>query len=297
MPDGALWPKISMVTPSLNQGSFIEETIRSVLLQGYPNIEYIVVDGGSSDHTMDVLRKYGPFLTSWISEGDSGQSNAINKGLAMASGDIANWINSDDYLEKGGLHAIGVTAKRFPDHLLVGATNDFISRTGERHMLVPKKISLKDIIRFWQGWYNWVQPSIFFPRAAFEAAGCLDETLHYVMDLDLYCRLMVFCSVEYVDDPIASFRRHPASKTQAKYDEMMLELAKISLRHMTLPACYDSREHIEQVLRFMLQRAKRLFLEREFGCSARYLHFSMKVNLPGTFCTLASLISGKMQAG
>jgi len=98
MPDGRPWPKISIVTPNYNYGQFLEETIRSVLLQGYPNLEYIIIDGGSTDNSIEIIKKYEKWLAYWISEPDRGQSHAINKGLKMASGEWFNWINSDDLL-------------------------------------------------------------------------------------------------------------------------------------------------------------------------------------------------------
>lgn len=97
MPNGTEWPKISIVTPSLNQGQYIEETIRSVLLQGYPNLEYIVIDGDSSDESVEIIQKYDKWLTYWISELDKGQSHAINKGIYKCTGAIFTWLNSDDY--------------------------------------------------------------------------------------------------------------------------------------------------------------------------------------------------------
>src|SRR5262249_26474448 len=105
--DGTPWPRVSIVTPSYNQGQFIEETIRSVLLQGYPDLEYIVSDGGSSDKSVEIIKKYQSWLAYWVSERDNGQSHAIKKGLARATGDLFNWINSDDVLLPGALAAVG----------------------------------------------------------------------------------------------------------------------------------------------------------------------------------------------
>src|SRR5262245_47037233 len=105
MPDGCPWPLISVVTPSLNQGKFIEETIRSVLLQGYPELEYIIIDGGSNDGSVEIIKKYSPWITYWVSEPDGGQSEAINRGLKRASGEFASWINSDDLLCKNALRS------------------------------------------------------------------------------------------------------------------------------------------------------------------------------------------------
>ncbi len=106
MPDGLPWPKISIVTPSFNQGQFIEETIRSVLLQGYPNLEYIIIDGGSTDEAVDIIKKYERWLTYWVSETDRGQSHAINKGFNISKGEITAWINSDDFYLHGAFGKI-----------------------------------------------------------------------------------------------------------------------------------------------------------------------------------------------
>ena len=106
MPDGTEWPRISIVTPSYNQGHYIEETIRSILLQGYPNLEYIIIDGGSTDRSVEIIQKYASFLTYWVSEPDNGQTQAIDKGLAYCTGEIFNWVNSDDFLSRNALATI-----------------------------------------------------------------------------------------------------------------------------------------------------------------------------------------------
>src|SRR5688572_24844846 len=106
MPNGQPWPKITIVTPSYNQGQFLEETIRSVLLQGYPNLEYIIMDGGSTDGSVDIIRKYEPYIAYWVSTTDRGQSHAINKGFSLATGHLMGWLNSDDVYAPNALMSI-----------------------------------------------------------------------------------------------------------------------------------------------------------------------------------------------
>ena len=114
MPDGSEWPRISIITPSYNYGQFLEETIRSVLLQGYPNLEYIIIDGGSADNSVEIIRKYEPWLQYWISEPDNGQTDAIQKGFSKSTGVVWNWLNSDDILEKNALQHIAKAFKNNP---------------------------------------------------------------------------------------------------------------------------------------------------------------------------------------
>lgn len=117
MPDGSLWPQISIITPSYNQGCFLEETIRSILLQGYPNLEYIVIDGGSIDDSVKIIEKYSPWIDYWISEKDRGQSDAINKGFAVSHGEICAYLNSDDLFLPGALKHFAVACKSHPTQL------------------------------------------------------------------------------------------------------------------------------------------------------------------------------------
>jgi glycosyltransferase involved in cell wall biosynthesis len=118
--DGSLWPRISIVTPSYNQGQFIEETIRSVLLQGYPDLDYVVIDGGSSDESVDIIRKYQPWLSYWVSEKDRGQAHAINKGFARGTGSLGAYLNSDDTYLPGALHYVADSSSRLEWDLLIG---------------------------------------------------------------------------------------------------------------------------------------------------------------------------------
>lgn len=108
MPDGSDWPKISIVTPSFNQAQYLEETIRSVLMQGYPNLEYMIIDGGSTDGSIEIIKKYEPWLAYWVSEPDCGQSHAINKGWKRSGGDLLAWLNSDDFLARNALETVAI---------------------------------------------------------------------------------------------------------------------------------------------------------------------------------------------
>lgn len=215
MPDGQPWPKISIVTPSYNQGKFIEETIRSVLLQRYPNLEYIIIDGGSTDDTIGIIKKYEPWLSYWVSERDSGQSQAINKGLRRCTGEIVNWLNSDDLLLPGALRQIGTYFESNTDaDVIYGGAHYLHSDTGTTSEYIPPIMGLTEFML-----PNWprvrhVQPSIFFRRNLLDKAGLLDESLEWGMDLDLWCRFLfsgaAFCRLPVM---LSVYRLHQESKT------------------------------------------------------------------------------------
>jgi glycosyltransferase involved in cell wall biosynthesis len=180
-------PLISIVTPSYNQARFIEDTLRSVVSQAYPRTEHIVVDGGSTDGSVDIIRRYAPHLRSWVSEPDRGQSHAINKGLAQAQGEILTWLNSDDTYLPGALDEVGRFFAGHPDVDLVYGDYVYTDVDGRpmRRRHVFDTIGYESLL-----YHDYLgQPAVFFRRSLFEKVGPLDESLHYCMDWDLFLRM------------------------------------------------------------------------------------------------------------
>ena len=209
------WPKISIVTPSYNQGIFLEETLRSILLQNYPNLELIVIDGGSKDNSVEIIKKYEPWITYWISEKDKGQSDAINKGTRKATGEILNWINSDDLLTPGSLKKVAEIFSQQADDvgLIHGGTILFTSKKVLRNDWGVEDPSLE---RYLAG-IAFSQPSSFFLKKYFDmVGGQVSENLHYGMDYDLYCRLACVCKFVPVNDIFTKYRYHDNSKSVAE---------------------------------------------------------------------------------
>ena len=215
--DGRPWPKISIVTPSYNQGEFIEETIRSVLLQGYPNLEYIIIDGGSTDSTIEIIKKYEKHLTCWVSEPDRGQSHAINKGLEHCTGEIFNWICSDDFLCSGALAAVGKAWIRTPKCIIAGGGINFRDSGEILRTYFPNDITVRNLVQkhnpHSKGHCYWLQPATFIPRASMEEIGGVREDLHFSMDRFMMIQLLQNCELTYVMKILAKYRMHDASKT------------------------------------------------------------------------------------
>jgi glycosyltransferase involved in cell wall biosynthesis len=231
MPSGAPWPRVSIVTPSYNQGRFIEETIRSVLLQGYPDLEYIIVDGGSTDESVGIIRRYEPWLTYWVSERDSGQSDAINKGFAQSTGDVLNWINSDDLLAPGALQRVAVAFRTAPHNLIMGNVQHFGSDTQGAYVVRQRHVRFDSLVQMWRLSAVWQQPGTFFPGRLWQQVGGLDETLHYAMDYDLLCRFLATSSTTYVDRVLARFRLHDASKGISSPADTLIEVRQVARRY------------------------------------------------------------------
>jgi glycosyltransferase involved in cell wall biosynthesis len=183
--NGKPWPRISLVTPSYNQAEYLEETIRSVLLQGYPNLEYFVFDGGSTDGSVEILRKYDGFLDGWVSERDRGQSDAINKGFARSTGAIVNWLCSDDILLPGALSHVGQAFVERPETevLAAAAKYHFEDSSEPDFVRTPTAADLALL----PGWNNILQPSCFFRRSLLRRPSPVRTDLHFAMDTELWC--------------------------------------------------------------------------------------------------------------
>lgn len=219
-PTNEPWPLISIVTPSFNQGIYLEETIRSILLQGYPNLEYILIDGGSTDDSVAIINKYKRWLAHSVSERDRGQAHAINKGLALCTGTIFQWINSDDYLLAG---ALGKIAPALQDaDAVAGVVVDF-DEAGTRPPLAPVKLKAESLI-YADATAQWHQPGVWMRREQVTACGGIDESYHYSFDWDLTIRYLgMFPRVNYLTDVLVYFRLHPQSKTVSSWDRFMQE--------------------------------------------------------------------------
>lgn len=209
MPDGQDWPKISVVTPSYNQGQFIEETIRSVLLQGYPNLEYTIIDGGSTDETVEIIKKYQGFLSCWVSEKDNGQADALNKGFAVSTGSICAYLNSDDLLLPGALFAVADYAIKHPQAQWYAST----CLCGES--LDSSKHWKPGIISFPSFVVNQAiaQQGVFWRDTAKEKPW-FDASRKMRMDHKFFAEIYLRCSAPSVIDATTSFfRQHSDSKT------------------------------------------------------------------------------------
>ena len=236
------YPKISIVTPSFNQGQFIEETILSVLSQNYPNLEYNIIDGGSTDNTVEIIKKYENQLNYWVSESDNGQAHAINKGLTHCNGEIFNWLNSDDYLEQGALHKIAAAFQDVKVQLVAGKVRTFSIANEE---IIPNQQLTAKGLMTWAPGVKFVQPGVWMRRNLLEKCGGIDQQFHYAFDWDLYIRyLYLFPEVIEVSDILVHFRLHEDSKTESMSDrfaeeerEIIEKIARLAQFPSLLEAC------------------------------------------------------------
>jgi len=212
-------PKISIVTPSYNQAKYLEETILSIINQNYPNLEYIIIDGGSTDNSVEIIKKYEKHLAYWISEKDKGQSDAINKGFRIATGEIICWLNSDDILIEGALDKV---VKCFKDNKELDLVNGNLLLIDENSKILSNHFILKQ--KNWyakNGIYYVSQPSMFWKRKIFDTIGLLREDFHASMDTEFLIRIFKNrFNIGHIEKILAGFRMHGTSKSSAGWENL-----------------------------------------------------------------------------
>jgi glycosyltransferase involved in cell wall biosynthesis len=288
--DGSAWPRISIVTGSHDQAAYLEETLRSVLLQGYPNLEYIVIDGGSSDDSLRIIRRYAPWLAHWEAQPDRGQAAALNSGFARATGAILGFLNSDDTYLPGALEraAIEIDERRKRD-LLIGRCLfvDSAGRwLGNEHP--SRAVSHRRLLAVWKG-HTIPQPASFWSRAAWCDAGPLiEESQAPWIDYGLFCRMTRRHRIHAVDQVLATYRLHPESITVQNSGSAHEETLRVSRRywgpswtprHLALAASLavhrcDRLGRARTVLRRALERRAEGRRWRGFGLTAAVALFA-----------------------
>jgi glycosyltransferase involved in cell wall biosynthesis len=250
-------PIVSIVTPSFNQGRFVEQTIQSVLAQDYPHIEYMVIDGGSTDRSAEIIRRYETRLAYWVSEPDRGQTYAIRKGFARATGSILAWLNSDDLLTPS---AVRIAVEYLRAQAGVGLVYGYLLHIDWRGNVV----GVNRMPAFYPAMFarniTLPQETAFFRREAFERAGGINQTLHFSMDFDLWCRLQQVAAVRHIPAFLGYFREHAAAKSVMFQD----------------PASREGQKHLDEHRRVFAQHfARRL----PTGLRARWYRLLHKARL------------------
>ena len=251
---------VSIVTPSFNQAPYLEATIRSVLEQDYPDIEYIIVDGGSSDGSVDIIRRYVDRLAWWVSEADKGQTDALNKGFARARGEILAWLNSDDTYQPGAVAEAAAFLQSRPEVGLVYGDANFIDENGKLIGRFPA--AQTNYRRLRRGYVHIPQQAAFFRAELWRKVAPLDPSFYFAMDYDLWVRLAALAPIQYVPRTWANFRLHTQGKTIAADERCWPEMLRVHYRDGgswlgILPVKYLIRKVVAPLInarrRFMLR--------------------------------------------
>ncbi len=230
-------PLVSIATPSYNQAQFLEETILSVLNQDYPNLEYIIIDGGSTDGSVDIIRKYEDRLAYWVSESDDGQADAINKGWRRATGSILAWLNSDDLYEPGAISTVVHFLQNHPEvavvygkYLRIDEYGNSLPMDGAKPR-VPPQIDMRHWLTSWECPIS--QPSTFIRKEIIERVGMLDPSLQFALDVDLWVRIALVADFGYVPTVLSRARMHPAAKSGRLYTVNAADVLTIANKVVT----------------------------------------------------------------
>jgi len=217
-------PHVSIVTPSFNQSAYLEQTLRSVLEQDYPDLEYIVMDGASQDGSVDIIKEYSPRLTYWVSERDSGQADAINKGMKHAKGEIVAWLNSDDYYLPGTIKSVVAAFEANPRAVMIYGDMLAVDQDGRIiNQLLYRQLTLEDLLCF----QIIGQPAVFMRRSAFEKAGGLDVHFHFMLDHQLWLKIAAQGQIVHVNQIWSAARFHPRAKNRAQAPGFGLEAFRV----------------------------------------------------------------------
>jgi GT2 family glycosyltransferase len=248
---------VSIVTPSYNQAAYLEQTLISVLEQDYPRLEYLVVDGASTDGSVEIIEKYADRLAWWVSEKDSGQAEAINKGFSRTKGEILAWLNSDDYYLPGAVSSVVKIFQKNPDVVLVYGNMLAVDENGQTiNLLKYNQLTLEDLLCF----QIIGQPAVFFRREAFEKAGQLDISYHCFLDHHLWLRIALQGRILHVDETWAAARYHPEAKNRARAAEFGREAFRILDWAQKQPGLADAVANVERRARASAHRVNARYL-------------------------------------
>ena len=226
------YPKISIITPSFNQGPYIEDTIELIVLQNYPNLEYMIFDGGSEDNSVEIIKKYEKWIDYWESTPDNGQAHAINKGFSKCTGDLIGWINSDDMLLPNSLEKLAKAYLENPEKILLGDVFHHYEVLNKTKLIYQKNVNFENVVLIPNSKAMWQQPGTFVPARLFQPNKVyLDESLRYVFDQDWMCKLLSNAGVFYLHDAISIFRVHSTSKTVSEKSNWLPELEIVRNRY------------------------------------------------------------------
>lgn len=254
-------PLVTVVTPSFNQANFLERTIESVLSQDYPRLEYIIVDGGSTDASPQIIKRYHSRLAWWASEPDAGQADALNKGFARARGDILAWLNSDDTWLPGAVQSAVRAFQLGPDNGLIYGDANYVDAQDRILGQFPAAQTDYKLLR--QGYVHIPQQAAFFRADLWRSLGPLDASLYFAMDYDLWVRIARVAQVQYVPQTWANFRLHSAAKTLAADERCWPEMLRVHYRDGGSPfSIIVAKFHLRKLVAPLLRWKRRRLLLR-----------------------------------